>query len=292
VLVARCKECHTGDGAKNDFQIFDRDTVLGYVDASGAEGSSLWNDYLTAPSKKDDPDSLVMPPNGPLMASELATLKLWLDEGGDWPEGIVIDSAAAPAPVPQAEMSESTRLLTAAGFLHPAIVHFPIALILFSAMAVVASYLGGGDNAKRIAFACLLFGALSSIVSSVAGWGFAMEKGYNDTSLFPSGSLSETASLLYRHRWMGITTAFLTSITAIIAIAASFAKKSGHIWRFGVIACAVMVSVVGHQGGELVYGDTFHKALGRLGWATSETEAVIPPDASLGIPDASVVDEK
>lgn len=292
ILTTRCKECHTGDGAKNDFQIFDRDTVLGYVDASGSESSTLWNDYLLAPSKKDNPDSLVMPPSGPLSAQELATLKLWLDEGGNWPEGVVIDAAAAPAPAEPEKLTDSERVLTAAGFLHPAIVHFPIALILFSAMAVIVSYLGGGDNAKRVALACLLFGALSAIVSSVAGWGFAMEKGYNDTSLFPSGSMSETASLLYRHRWMGVTTATLSTIVALIAIVASFGKKSGHLWRFGVIGCAIMVSIVGHQGGELVYGDTFHKALGRLGWTTSETESVIPPDPQLGLPDASKVEEK
>jgi hypothetical protein len=40
-------------------------------------------------------------------------------------------------------------------------------------------------------------------------------------------------------------------------------KSSGldHVWKVGAMILAVLVSIVGHQGGELVYGEIFDKAI-------------------------------
>jgi len=37
-----------------------------------------------------------------------------------------------------------------------------------------------------------------------------------------------------------------------------------HLWRWGLILSALLVSIVGHQGGELVYGDIIARAFERL----------------------------
>ncbi len=272
ILRARCTECHQGVEAKNDFQVLSKEAVLGFVDESGAANSSLWTDYLLAPTKEEDPESLIMPPKGRLSTLELATLKLWLDEGASWPDDVKLDDTGV-VPAAPASLSGAAKYLAAAGFFHPAVVHFPIALIIFAALAVLVSYLGGGDGAKKVAAVCFVFGALTTVVSAVAGWGFATEKGYVNTSLFPTEGMSDSAALLYRHRWFGVGAAIVTTVVALMVMASQRKSASGHFWRIGVLGCALLISIVGHQGGELVYGDILHKAMERLGWQEEKVEA-------------------
>ncbi len=250
ILRARCTECHQGPEAKNDFQVLNKEAMMGYIDSSGADSSSLWIDYLTAPTKTDDPESLIMPPKGPLSTLELATLKLWLDEGAVWPDDVVLDDVAVSV-APTVSQEGAAKYLAATGYFHPAIVHFPIALILFAAMAVCVSYVGGGENFSRIAYYTFVVGAIMAVLSAIAGWGFATEKGYVNTALFPTGEMSESAALLYRHRWFGVGAAALSLVIAIIAVASYRGQRTGHIWRLGILVCALLVSLVGHQGGEL-----------------------------------------
>ncbi len=276
IFKARCAECHVGETAKNEFQIFDRDALLGYVDSGGSLDSSLWIDYLIANPKSVELDSLVMPPTGPLPANELAVLKLWLDEGAIWPDNLAtpdlvrgLGSVAKKVLVAEAPVSSIERSLTAAGFFHPAVVHFPIAIILLGAAAAFFSYIGGGDFARRLALLCLIIGALSSIVSCIAGWGFAIHKGYTYVGLFPPAGWSEDQLLLHRHRWFGIGSAVFSLVLAMVATVSFWKSKSGHFWRIGLIGCAMLVSITGHQGGELVYGDILHKAWEKMGWEES-----------------------
>jgi hypothetical protein len=85
ILQKQCDSCHNGDKAKNGFIVLDRVAFLGFVEPGKADVSSIWTDYLVQPSREKQLDSLVMPPEGPLKASELALIKLWIDEGAEWP---------------------------------------------------------------------------------------------------------------------------------------------------------------------------------------------------------------
>lgn len=263
ILEARCASCHEGEGAKNGFLVGDRDAVLGFVQAGSSSDSSLWTDYLM-PQKVDiTQPSLLMPPDGPLPKGELALLRLWIEEGADWPEGAKLAGSVVAAPV--GELSANARAFRAIGYFHPAIVHFPIALLTIAAVSVALSYVLGAGYA-RFGYACLALGAWFSIVSVVMGWSFAETRGFGAWSQMLASGASEEESNQFFHRWLGTATA----IGAVLVMIAGWRAKRedgsrpGHLWRIGTLLLFVLVGIVGHQGGELVYGDIFAKALEQL----------------------------
>ena len=264
ILASRCSSCHEGDGAKNGFLVGDRDSVLGFVEAGSTHDSSLWTDYLMAEPVRLDKRSLVMPPDGPLPRGELALLKLWIDEGADWPEGVHVGSKV----VKDVEVGERTtpqRVFRAIGYFHPAVVHFPIALISVAAVSVALSYLFGSGFA-RFGYYCLVIGALFAVLSAVMGWSFAETRGFTSwTQMLASQSTEEEGNQFF-HRWLGTTTAFLGLIVCLLGWRARKpdGTRPGHAWRVGTLLLAILVAIVGHQGGELVYGDIFGKALEQL----------------------------
>jgi uncharacterized membrane protein len=261
IFQKRCEECHEGDKAKNGFLIGDRDAVLGFVTPGSAADSSLWTDYLMAPLPKAGEPNLRMPPDGPLPAGELAVLKLWMDEGAAWPEGATLTDKPPAVAATDASMS-TPPWFRAIGYIHPAIVHFPIALLIIAAVSVLASYVLGGGYAQ-FAFNCLVLGFLFSIASAVMGWSFAESRGYGDwTKMISTKSTDEEASI-FLHRWVGSSVA----IVGLVVVIAGWRNRQpdgtrpGHFWRIGTLVLAVLVGWVGHEGGELVYGDLIGKAM-------------------------------
>ncbi len=129
ILATKCLECHGPDEAKNDFRVDDRELMMDYIEPEDVESSTIFVDYLTI-----EDDDMLMPPKshgGPLSAAELAMIRVWIEEGAEWPEdlefpqqGEQMESPPEPAPAPK---SLSDRVWMAQGFLHPATVHFPIA---------------------------------------------------------------------------------------------------------------------------------------------------------------------
>jgi uncharacterized membrane protein len=263
ILLARCASCHEGEGAKGGFLVGDRDTVLGYVQSGSSSDSALWTDYLMADPMTLDKPSLIMPPDGPLPRGELALIKLWLDEGAEWPEGMVVGSKGGATTVGEGgELSMSQRVFRAIGYFHPAIVHFPIALISVAAASVVLSYLFGAGFA-RFAYACLVIGAFFAVISAVMGWSFAETRGFSSWSQMITAQATEEESNQFFHRWLGTVTAVLGLVVCIAGWRSrqSDDSRPGHFWRLGTLILAMLVGIVGHQGGELVYGDIFGKAL-------------------------------
>jgi uncharacterized membrane protein len=260
IFRKRCAECHEGDKAKNGFLIGDREAVLGFVTPGSAADSSLWTDYLMAPPPKAGEPNLRMPPDGPLAPGELAVLKLWMDEGADWPEGKTLGDK--PAETAVIDASNKPAWFRAIGFMHPAIVHFPIALLIIAAVSVLASYVLG-DRYSQFAFNCLVLGFLFSIATAVMGWSFAESRGYGDWTKMISTKSTEEESSLFLHRWVGSAVA----IVGLIVVIAGWRNRQpdgtrpGHFWRIGTLVLAMLVGWVGHEGGELVYGDLIGKAL-------------------------------
>jgi uncharacterized membrane protein len=262
ILKSRCAECHRGAEAKNGFQVEDRDQVLGYVTPGDSLNSSLWTDYLTQPPKSKDPTSLIMPPNGPLGVGELATLKMWIDEGAVWPEKATVASivgetkgALEPAGIP-------TKIYRAIGYFHPAIVHFPIVLFILSGACAGLSFFLG-KRCRSMAFHMLWLGVVSSIVAAIMGWSFAEIQGYPNWTTKLSANASHDETTFYGHRWLGTS---LAPLSLIVLIVAMYAEKSesrffGRLWLLATILLSLLVGIIGHQGGELKYGDIFDKAI-------------------------------
>ncbi len=267
LLKSECQSCHQGDNAKAGFLVLDRDSTLGYIEPGDAESSSLWTDYLRQPSKDVDPESLVMPPDGPLSADKLALLKLWIDEGAHWSE---LDNTGEDAEAPAvrdggAPLSQGEKVYRAMGYFHPAVVHFPIALLIVAGMCAFLSYFLG-SRCESMAFHLLWIGATSSIIAVAMGWSFAEQRGYPDWNQFPGPDASAEEISLFYHGWLGCLLVVLGMLTVMIGLLAgrNKASKLRHVWKVATMLLALLVSVVGHHGGELVYGNLIGKAIEQL----------------------------
>lgn len=261
LLESRCESCHQGDSPKGGFTVGDRDSFLSYITPGSIADSTLWTDYLTAKPDTIEKQSLVMPPDGPLPKAELALLKLWIEEGASWPEGAKLKS------VPLAEEDAPSKTFVhrgyrAIGYFHPAVVHFPIAMISVAAASVILSYLFGQRFAS-FGYACLVIGSLFAIVSALMGWSFAETRGFASWNTMLTAQATEQQSNEFFHRWLGSATAVLGLIVCYLGSKAkqTDGSRTGHAWRIGTILLALLVGAVGHQGGELVYGDIFAKAI-------------------------------
>lgn len=268
LLDRRCANCHVGDRAKAGLDIEDRETVLQYVEPGDPENSSLWSDYLNAESPHHNPATSVMPLRGPIPQNELNIVKSWIQQGADWPKGVTFVSLGGISEQPKAKENDQSLLARISGFLgyfHPAVVHFPIALLMFGGAAAALSFLTGG-RAVYVAFYCLTWGTLFALISTVLGWFYAAEKGYPAWDAIPNKDSIEAAAAIFRHRWLGTIATAMSSIVCLIAILAARQPKKPwkHVWRIGLIVVALIISIVGHQGGELVYGDILHRAVDRL----------------------------
>lgn len=283
IFAARCLECHNEKNAKNDFRIDTPDSIVDYIEAGDSGASSLMTEYLLS----TDPDMLMPPAShkGPLSPAELALVRVWIDEGADWPEGYVVRPAGSAEPlaasgddsiadVPSEPMSFPARLWAFQGYFHPATVHFPIALLLVGGLFVVVGvkYPILGDH---VALSCLFIGTVSSIVASSMGWAFAVQRGYG------SWTRVDMDAEIFWHRWSAIIVTVLAIVVSFVALAAMSkgSERLRKVWKIGLLGLAAMVGAVGHQGGEMTYGAAHYQQAFELifGKAEAAVEAVAEP---------------
>ena len=267
ILREHCLQCHSGAQPKGGFDISDREALLGYITPGSVDESSLWTDYLTAKPISEDAQSLVMPPDGPLPKAKLAMLKLWIQEGASWPESDKLDEQAdlVSAEALGANASTPRRLYLAIGYFHPAVVHFPVALLSLAGLAIIFSWMFG-QGCVRFAYVCLVLGAIGSLVAALMGWSFAEIRGLAGWTELISSSSSEQQSNEFFHRWLGTLTALASLAVAWMAYRSGKADgtRPGWGWKTGALILAALVGIVGHQGGEMVYGDIFAQAIEQL----------------------------
>ena len=284
ILRARCLECHGPEDAKNDFRVDDRDSLMDYVEAEDVESSSLLVDYLTT-----DDEDMLMPPKshgGPLGPKELALIQVWIQEGAQVPEDYQMSSSVV-ADYPKENLRQGPRTIAqriwgALGFLHPAMVHFPIALFLLGGGFVVVGWKWPSVG-FQIPLACLLLGTASAIASSAMGWSFAVEQGYGE-----NWNLLDWDREIDTHRWSGLIVTIVASVFSILALAALWndSEKLAKTWKAGLLICAAMVGAVGHQGGELNYGEDFYPRALRILTGANELPAEEPAEIkSINDPD-------
>jgi uncharacterized membrane protein len=291
ILRKHCLECHGPDDAKNDFRVDDREIMLDYIEPGDAAESMLYVDYMTT-----DDEDMLMPPKshgGPCSVNDLALIQVWINEGANWPEDATVSEESEPVKTaPPEVLSLPERVWFAQGFLHPATVHFPIALFTLGAGFVVLGWKWPALG-KQIPLACLLLGALSSIAATLMGWALAPEQGYGS-----NWNIMEWGREVDAHRWSAVIVTIFSTACAIVALAAvrSDSAKLTKLWKVGLLLCAGMVGAVGHQGGEMSYGKDFYpRALRILTGAqaepepaTSDNEATAEkPIADLKRPDTS-----
>ncbi len=132
------------------------------------------------------------------------------------------------------------------GRLHPMIVHFPIALLIFAAILELFT-LKKFDSKFRPAIQLLvLIGAVSAIIAAVFGW------------LLAESDAIE-GELVDLHQQVGIATAVLSLLVLFFLKKTSKKKNSNQvlIYRSFLFIAALGVSVTGHLGASLTHGEEF-----------------------------------
>lgn len=137
--------------------------------------------------------------------------------------------------------------LAVLGRLHPALVHFPIALGVAAAVVECWRIVRRNPELSSFALTAMWFASIASIVTATSGW-FSAE--------FESEPLTLT---LFLHRWLAITAATLFLVLAVSGTVIRRTKESARIglWRMVLLAAAALVSLASHFGGTMVYGDSY-----------------------------------
>ena len=130
--------------------------------------------------------------------------------------------------------------------LHPMIVHFPIAIIVFGFIADLASLIFKKEVClSKTGFYLLIVGALSAIVALLTGIFFTSEL---------AGSAGEIMETHEHFAWITLSLVILTSILRIYLLVKK--KENSNLkWIAFVLygLAAISVSVTGFFGGTLVY---------------------------------------
>ena len=122
--------------------------------------------------------------------------------------------------------------------LHPATIHFPIALFLMAALTelfIISRKNTGLEPAVRV---LVYGGAGGAIIAVVFGW--------IHTGLWLGGD-----AVMQVHRWNGMLIAFLGIGLAFLA---RTPRDSRALLRLGIFSMAVLVLAQGFIGGELAHG--------------------------------------
>ena len=134
--------------------------------------------------------------------------------------------------------------LNVLGAFHPLIVHFPIALAIVAALAMLWNWIWQHDGFGDFAFHCTWIAALASVFVSASGWFFAESNGSESNELF-------------LHRWFGIG-----SSAGLIALAFMTSLVRSDSWpsllkisRLASLLVAAGIGITAHFGGEMVWGE-------------------------------------
>jgi len=259
LLAKKCIHCHGPDLQEGEeFRVDDVDKMAEYLAGGDLDGSSLWTEYLAEDASNP------MPPEEPLTAEERSVFRNWILTGAkmevieDWQTLLPDKAVEAAEDVP-------TLLWILLGRLHPAAMHFPIALLCVSALFAVIAF--GNPHLDKAAMYCLFLGMLGSWVAAASGWGFADFRGWE----------TETTER-FQHRWGGIAVAGLSTVVFAVAFfTRTRPNRSQLIWKVGVVIVACLVGFVGHIGGKVHYRqDIYEKPLNKLQTLLFDTKTPAP----------------
>jgi uncharacterized membrane protein len=128
------------------------------------------------------------------------------------------------------------------GKFHPAVVHFPIALLIAAAVAEVL-FAGTGkmlfDNSRRF---CMWFGIIGAFGAGILGWFFA---GFE---------LFDENWLLTAHRWLGTSTVVCSLLLGWLAWQGAKYGRLQIWYRLVLLLAVLLVSATGFFGGAMIYG--------------------------------------
>jgi len=174
---------------------------------------------------------------------------------------------------------EEDALLETAGRMHPALVHFPIALIITALLFEMVRIAIRHHRPSPAAIGCLLIAVGSAVVAAASGWVHADFEGLAGDSP------------VELHRWVAIASGSFALLALIFGIAARGGRDDDddprHVARrmyvLFLVLAAGAVGFAGHQGGELVYGEgyIFEPIFGKAEVDDADEVAFTPPSGAV-----------
>ncbi len=142
------------------------------------------------------------------------------------------------------------------GAFHPAVAHFPIALLVVAGIVELWRFLRGKKIPGDAGYTCLIFGSMGAVVAAVLGWANAEHAGsFNGAQ----------AQVLETHRWLGVGVAVGSIIMAIVATRSRNGGSISGFKRFGYVAallvCSALVGLTGSFGGKLTFGVDYYETV-------------------------------
>ncbi|MBF0244096.1 MAG: YHS domain-containing protein [Planctomycetes bacterium] len=129
--------------------------------------------------------------------------------------------------------------------MHPVLVHFPIAGILFVFMLQMAQFIFREKDLKFSITIMLGITALSVIPTVASGWMNASLQNFSESRL----------AVFEVHRILAIA----TMVSTVLSFASQVLCRSTRVWAeksyfFFLVTSVILASLAGHWGGMLVYG--------------------------------------
>ena len=276
IFDQHCLACH-GEEDYEVIRVDIKEDVLDYIEPGDADNSEFYELVST-----DDEDYLMPPPDNdqgiePLSAGQVATIKRWIDEGALWSGEMPAENSAeategqnpgaGDADSNDANAADSdeapkelwVQIWESVGVFHPAVVHFPIALLIVSALFCLGS-MRGSYTATDVAYYTLLLGTASAVVAAALGWSFTVDQGNSSNNWMDLQNVQDMDNKFFWHGISGLVLAVLSVIVSLMAISArrSDPDQSSGLWKAGTLLLAALVGFVGHAGGDLTYGDNLY----------------------------------
>jgi len=139
------------------------------------------------------------------------------------------------------DSSGSSHFITWVGHFHPAMVVFPIAMLLAGALAELLRVATKALWLEGAARYCVIIAAVGGAIAAPLGWAFAI--GHHESLI------------LEWHRWLGTVGAGW--LVALLVISEVSRRKAGG-WRTayltGLFLAVPAVAAIGFLGGAMVYG--------------------------------------
>ena len=280
LLADKCLRCHQESRAEGDFRIDDAEQLAGYVVGGSLEESLLWTEHLAEDASNP------MPPedeNDSLTAEQRAVIRTWIEAGGQQVDVENWSKLTTSARELEQAADWQSVLWTLHGRLHPAVLHFPVALISVAALFALLAF--GNAHMDKAAMYCLGLGTIGACVAVSTGWGFAEHKQWAawETELGNHESWWETvqaafSSSKFMHRWGGVVVAGLSILVFLLAFVSRLnPNRSQILWKAALILVAGLVGFVGHLGGKLSHGDLYSEPLARLQEVLMAAPAAVEP---------------